>query len=139
MDKRSDRSFSPLINSHFSSSLISDWLPASVSSPLVSRCVSPRWVRRPHHHQRNKRKSLSADLRGSERSLHGKFPSPALIENDSPALCVSAGDAEPQEEVWARAVDRFSQRVGKFESGPADISAAMLPEHGEGFFLSEST
>lgn len=43
-------------------------------------------------------------------------------------MCVSAGDIELEEEVWACGVDHFSQHVRKFESQgspSADISAVV--------------
>lgn len=112
-----------LINSHFPSFLITNWLPASISS--LGRCISQHWGR-PSHHQRNKRKSLSADLIAVSGGLCGIVPLLGLIQNDRPVFCISSGDIELEEEVWSCGVDRFSQRVRKFESEALLLQTSAL-------------
>lgn len=127
--------------------MIPNWLPASISS--LSICISQRRGRSSHH-QRIKRKSLSADLIAVSGGLHGIVSLLGLIQNDRPVFCVSAGDIELEEEVWTCGVDRFSRRVRKFESkatllqtsalsqelsllSSTKMQAAMLPAHIERF------
>lgn len=114
-----------LINSHFPSCLITNWLPASISS--LSRRISQQWGR-PSHHQRNKRKSLSTDLIAVNSGLRGTLLHLGLIRNDRPVFCISAGDIELEEEVWTCGVDRFSQRVRKFESKAILLQTSALSQ-----------
>lgn len=51
-----------------------------------------------------------------------------LIHNDRPVFCISAGDIELEEEVWTCGVDRFSQRVKKFESKAILLPTSALSE-----------
>lgn len=74
-----------------------------------------RWGR-PSHQERNKLKSLSADLIAVSGGLCGIVLLLGLIQNDRLVFCISAGDIELEEEAWTCGVDRFSQRVRKFES-----------------------
>lgn len=103
--------------------MITNWLPASIS--LLSRDISQRWGR-PSHHERNKRKSLSADLIAVSGGLCRIVLLLGLIQNDRPVFCISAGDIELEEEVWTCGVDRFSQRVRKFESKALLLQTSAL-------------
>lgn len=106
--------------------MITNCLPASISS--LSRCISQRRGR-PSHHERNKRKSLSADLIAVSGGLCGTVLLLGLIQNDRPVFCISAGDIELEEEVWTCGVDRFSQRVRKFESEALLLQTSALSQN----------
>ena len=49
-----------------------------------------------------------------------------LIQSHRPVFCISARDVELEEEVWTRGVDRFSQRVRKFESRSLLLQTSAL-------------
>lgn len=77
------------------------------------------------HYGCNKRKSLSADLIAVSTGLCGIVLLFGFNQNDR-LVCISAGDIELEEEVWTCGVDRFSQRVRKFESKALLLQTSAL-------------
>ena len=114
-----------LINSHFPSFLITNWLPASISS--LSRCISQHWGR-PSHHQLNKRKSLSADLIAVRGGLCGTVPSSWVNTKwQAGLLYFSWGywTGGRGVELWCGSLFTACKEIWVRGSPAADISAVM--------------